>query len=824
MSASATSVNLAAALRLATCCYGGYGFAVFPADPQSKAPRVKGWQTKSTTEPEMVKALWAAQPDSLPAIDLAKCGLLAIDLDRHSGGPDGVAEFLEVSRPYSVDFARIPAIYTAGGGVHLIFRQPLSGALGNAEGALRGKGINVRGRGGYIIGAGAVRPDSSGWKQVNGTPDLLEAFALGAIPVLPSWLERLIKDARTLRPSEHEAQQGRPVEPLGSGKVPADEGLRMYCLSALANEARKVRTASHGARNNLLNEAAFSCGTLLPWQSIGRAEVEMELAKAGLAAGLQHTEVEATIKSGIEAGMAKPRPPLERVHVSANADQPTAELLFSRGSDPEGWLDPKPLPSGLSPVDQFDIKFLPAALHAHVLDVADRMQCPPDFVGVSIIVALGATIGRQVGIRPMPKDDWLVTPNLWGMIIGRPGVMKSPAMSEALEPLKRIEAAARQRYQTALKEYSKELQLFELRTKAVKSALGRLLADNSGADVANLQLPTTPEEPSARRLIASDATYEALGEILAKNPNGVLTYRDEIVALLKTLDREEYAAARGFFLTGWNGNDGYTFDRIIRGHQHIDAICLSVLGSTQPGRIASYIGRAVRGGEGDDGLIQRFNLLVWPDQAPSWRSVDRFPDTAARATAFKIFERCSDLHAAGVLLRPDDRGGIPFLRFEPAAGDMFVAWRSELEKRVRSGELAPALESHLAKYRKLVPALALINRIADGETGDVTTLALERAIRFADYLETHANRVYAAGVQLEVAAAKAIVARIQKGDLADGFTAREIHQRGWSNLTDSSQVEAALNLLVDLDHLKDEKIRTAGRPKFIYWINPKVQR
>jgi putative DNA primase/helicase len=39
----------------------------------------------------------------------------------------------------------------------------------------------------------------------------------------------------------------------------------------------------------------------------------------------------------------------------------------------------------------------------------------------------------------------------------------------------------------------------------------------------------------------------------------------------------------------------------------------------------------------------------------------------------------------------------------------------DLEKRLR-GDLHPALESHLAKYRKLVPALALICHLVDGGT------------------------------------------------------------------------------------------------------------
>ena len=76
-----------------------------------------------------------------------------------------------------------------------------------------------------------------------------------------------------------------------------------------------------------------------------------------------------------------------------------------------------------------------------------------------------------------------------------------------------------------------------------------------------------PEEPQAKRYITSDRTYEALGELLVADPNGILVFRDELVSLLKTLDREEYTAARGFFLSAWSGKQPYTFDRIIRGYQ-----------------------------------------------------------------------------------------------------------------------------------------------------------------------------------------------------------------------------------------------------------------
>ena len=128
-----------------------------------------------------------------------------------------------------------------------------------------------------------------------------------------------------------------------------------------------------------------------------------------------------------------------------------------------------------------------------------------------------------------------------------------------------------------------------------------------------------PEEPQAKRYVTNDCSYEALGQLLVANPTGILVFRDELVSLLKTLDREEYAAARGFYHDGMGRQEPYTFDRIIRGHQHIKAAFVGLVGSTQPGRIVEYLRRATSASEGNDGLIQRFSLLVWPDASPHWR-------------------------------------------------------------------------------------------------------------------------------------------------------------------------------------------------------------
>jgi Protein of unknown function (DUF3987) len=318
-----------------------------------------------------------------------------------------------------------------------------------------------------------------------------------------------------------------------------------------------------------------------------------------------------------------------------------------------------------------------------------------------------------------------------------------------------------------------------------------------------MDLGAMPEEPRPVRYLTNDCSYESLGEVLIGNPSGVLVARDEVVSLLQHLDRDDQAVARGFYLSGWSGTQSYTFDRIMRGHRHVEAVCLSVLGNTQPARISEYIRRANLGGAGGDGLIQRFGLMVWPDASSGWRDVDEYPKIRARDAAWEVFGRASKLDAMSLGAHKGPYDKIPCFRFTEAAHGEFRDWRAGLEQRLRSGNLSPAFEGHLAKYRKLVPALALINHIADSGTGDISHESLLRALAFVSYLESHAHRIYTSGSEGEIAAAKAILWHIKRGDLQDGFTARDVHQRDWSHLTEREQVSAGLNLLIDLDYLAE---------------------
>jgi hypothetical protein len=496
------------------------------------------------------------------------------------------------------------------------------------------------------------------------------------------------------------------------------------------------------------------------------------------------------------------------------------------------WPKPDTLPDTLLPVEPFDMALLPDALQPWVQDIVDRVQCPADFVGVTVMTALGTVIGRRVGVRPKRRDDWTEYANLWAAIVGRPGVMKSPAQAAAMAPLNMLSAAASKRYSEEMEQFESEQQLHAMRVDAQKKGVAKTLAKNPDATV-RLESFDEPETPALKRYVVNDASAEALLDICIENPQGVCAYRDELVSLLKSLEREGQESARGFYLTGWNGNSSYTADRIGRGkNMRAEAVCLSLLGSTQPGRISEYLRAATSGGAGDDGLIQRFSLLVWPDVGGEWRNVDRWPDGDAKRAAFTLFEKLDAADPvidwnAEVVTGHDDQpveGQPPYLRLDDDAAETFLEWRTGFENELRSGNLHPAMESHLSKYRKLVPSLALICHLADSGKGPVTDGAMMRALAWAHYLRSHAERAYGSVTLADVAGAKALLKHIRNGDVVDGFVARDIYRNQWAMLSTAEDTAKALAILADHGWVRATVQQTEGRSKTIYEINPEVRK
>jgi putative DNA primase/helicase len=499
---------------------------------------------------------------------------------------------------------------------------------------------------------------------------------------------------------------------------------------------------------------------------------------------------------------------------------------FQNSGTGADWPEPLPLPASLPPVEAFKPSLLPQALRPLIMDIADRMQCPPDFPAISAMVALGSVVGRQIGIRPKQRDDWLVVPNLWGAVVGRPGVMKTPAIQEPMRPVRGLEIEAAEEHESSIAAWEAAQLVSKEAAKVTGEKIREALKKNSDPHAIARQFITEEaEEPGRRRYIVNDTTVEKLGEILKDNPRGTLLFRDELTGFLRSLDREGNESARAFFLEAWNGDGRFTYDRIGRGTIDIEAACVSVLGGIQPGPLSAYMASMARGGLGDDGLMQRFQMIAWPDVSGEWANVDREPSPEGRRAATEIFKRLDRLDPDAVGAIRSEDAAIPYLRFGDAAQELFNEWRGELERRVRSGDEHPAMEAHLSKYRSLVPSLALLCHLADCGTGDVSLDAMTRAAAWAEYLESHAQRVYASATNPSLTAAHILGRHLKAGDLGKSFSARDVYLKGWSGLSGPEEVTAATAILIDLRWLKPEQVSSGpsgGRPTIVYHPSPRL--
>lgn len=285
-----------------------------------------------------------------------------------------------------------------------------------------------------------------------------------------------------------------------------------------------------------------------------------------------------------------------------------------------------------------------------------------------------------------------------------------------------------------------------------------------------------------RRYIVNDATVEKLGELLNENPNGLLLVRDELGGWLATMQTEDGAVGRAFYLECFDGNGSFVYDRIGRGTVFIESCCLSLIGGIQPSRIAPLVRGAVTGAL-DDGLVQRLQLAVWPDDDKEWSFVDRWPNQAARERVEGVIHRLDQM--------PDDPRHA--LHFVPEAQELFNAWYTEHMLEIKRDEIHPALQSHFMKMPQTIAGLALLFGLIDGGIEAVGLQATARALDWADYLKSHACRLYGAAINAPLMAAKLIQER--KDKLPEPFTPRDVLRKGWAGLESLDAVNEAIAIL-----------------------------
>ena len=330
-----------------------------------------------------------------------------------------------------------------------------------------------------------------------------------------------------------------------------------------------------------------------------------------------------------------------------------------------------------------------------------------------------------------------------------------------------------------------------------------------------------PEPPAKKRFKVNDATAPKLHEISADNPRGILTWRDELIGLFSHLEKPENMADKALYLESWTGTKSFTQDRVGRGTVYASKLCWAIFGGITPSKLEVYLNKIIHGID-NDGFIQRFQVLMYPDKNQG-ELIDRAPDKAVADRVFNILKRLAELPIS------DD---IPYLRFDGDAQLIFDEWYRDLRKTKLLANEHPVMLEHLSKYAKLMPALALtfhlIHIVDENTTAEISSICEDCALRaggWCDFLEAHARRIYGIVLSPEQAALK-LAGKITNGLLQDGFTVKEVRENGWSTLNNSERIEAACALLIDKGWLRRIDWlpgASGGRPTVRYLINPKLK-
>lgn len=507
---------------------------------------------------------------------------------------------------------------------------------------------------------------------------------------------------------------------------------------------------------------------------------------------------------------------------------PVLDSLEAAQAVTRGWPAPREIKTELPAAPAFQAKaLLPDALAAFVMDEADRMPCAPDYIAAALIVSLGSVIGARCGLKPKRRDDWIVTPNLFGGIVGDPSAKKSPALSTVTRFLDRLEVKEAEKLDEAMKVYEAEMAAFDAHQSAVKASMKKAASGKGNSDgmalaMAEMKNLLPPEKPHERRFKSNDSTVEKLGDLLVNNPQGLLVFRDELIGLLASWEKEGREGDKAFYLEGWNGTSGFNIDRIARGSLHIKNLCLSVFGGIQPELLERYLA-GISTSLDNDGRIQRFQVLVYPDGV-AWEWRDRYPVKGAREAVRDLFDRLAHFDPVQDGAAPaDDFVKLPHFHFDDEAQEIFVAWCTELHTVHIATEHNPLMRQHFGKFEKLFCSIALILHVSENGIGPVLGASALRAAAWCEYLAGHARRVYGLVEASKVNTARMVGRRIADGKLLDGFTLRDVVRKQWTGVTTSLQAEGALATLEEHGWIQGEETdNPTGRPTTRYYVNPRV--
>ncbi len=445
-------------------------------------------------------------------------------------------------------------------------------------------------------------------------------------------------------------------------------------------------------------------------------------------------------------------------------------------------------------------------------DASEAANSPADYVTASLLGAASGAIGNSRWAKGW--GTWVEPPVQWWAAVGKPSSGKSPAAKVVQAALRRIEAE-----EFAL--FEPELDLYEAARERAEAALAQWKERVKDCAKSDREAPAKPaaakipREPMAPRLVVKDITPEALASVLAANPRGLLTVRDELSGWFKGMDRYSGGGAERSFWIEAYGGEAHPVDRKTARPFIVPHLSVAIYGGMQPDHFANLVTHAA-----DDGLAARF-LWVWPSRRPFARPT-RDVDVEV---AYRVLKRLRSLAMA----RTEEGLAPVLIEGSAAALERLAVWsRAQDDAPDHGGTL---MCSWRGKARGHVLRLALVLEFLDWafdggrpEPAKIGDDAMRRAIEFyTSYLEPMARRVFGDAALPESHRDAGAVAKWIVQTRATSFKMRDVYRNRVGGITDAARAQRALETLCDAGWIAEAAVPfrpTGGRRTEIFNVNP----
>ena len=340
-----------------------------------------------------------------------------------------------------------------------------------------------------------------------------------------------------------------------------------------------------------------------------------------------------------------------------------------------------------------------------------------DYLLISMLSAVATAIGNTCQIRI--KGCWTSSPILYVILVGRPGVGKTPPLDFAFKPIRAHDYKLLKKYKEDDEAYS----LFMEKRKSRKFTYSQ---------------SEIPEIPILQRTVISDFTPEALMQAHNVNQRGIVAFVDEIMGMFNTVNQYSKGQLIEQLLTAHSGKPLDITRCSLDIPIHIEQPCINIIGTTQTKRVHELVDK----GYGDNGLIDRI-LFAYPKRhtISPWQ----LHGTESNYDGRECFDLWADV-VEKILALPcqyDDETGmvIPtIINFTAEAQQHFFDWRNRTVDYINSIKDDALIDGRIMKTHLNTARLALVIQMmrwacgeADNDNVDIDSV--KAAIELGEYFE-----------------------------------------------------------------------------------------